>query len=86
MAQLIDDLIKLAYVTRSEMHTEAVDLSALANVILAEFRRDDPDRQVECVVQEHVIGQGDPLLLRSVLENLLGNAWKFTSKTHARKD
>ncbi len=80
MAQLIDDLIKLAYVTRSEMHTEPVDLSALANTILAECRKADPKRRVECVVQEHVVGDGDPLLLRSVLENLLGNAWKFTGK------
>jgi PAS domain S-box-containing protein len=83
MAQLIDDLIKLAYVTRSEMHTEQVDLSALANVVLAECRKAEPNRQVEWVVQEHVVGRGDPLLLRSVLENLIGNAWKFTSK---RKD
>ena len=83
MAQLIDDLIKLAYVTRAEMHTEQVDLSALANVILAECRKADPNRLVECVVQDHVVGRGDPTLLRSVLENLLGNAWKFTGK---RKD
>ena len=80
MAQLIDDLIKLAYVTRSEMHTETVDLGALANTVLAECRKADPNRTVECVVQDHVVGPGDPLLLRSVLENLLGNAWKFTSK------
>ena len=80
MAQLIDDLIKLAYVTRSEMRTEQVDLSELANVVLAECRKADPNRQVECVVQEHVVGPGDPILLRSVLENLLGNAWKFTGK------
>ena len=80
MAQLIDDLIKLAYVTRSEMHTEQVDLSEMANVVLAECRKADPNRQVECVVQEDVVGSGDPILLRSVLENLLGNAWKFTSK------
>ena len=85
MAQLIDDLIKLAFVTRSEMHTEAVDLSALAHTILAEFRKGDPKREVECVVQDSVVGRGDPLLLRSVLENLLGNAWKFTGKQQRAK-
>jgi PAS domain S-box-containing protein len=81
MDELIDDLLKLARVTRAEMRTEAVDLSALANGILAECRKTDPNRQVECVVQDHVLGHGDPHLLHLVLENLLGNAWKFTSKT-----
>ncbi|HEY6419446.1 MAG TPA: PAS domain S-box protein [Candidatus Binataceae bacterium] len=80
MAQLIDDLLNLARVTRSEMRSEVVDLSAMAKVILGEFHSLEPQRCVECVVQEGVIGNGDPDLLRVVLENLLGNAWKFTMK------
>ncbi|MGH7925860.1 MAG: PAS domain S-box protein, partial [Candidatus Binatus sp.] len=85
MAQLIDDLLKLAFVTRSEMRMETVDLSALANSVLAECRKNEPDRQVECVVQEKVVADGDPRLLHLVFENLLGNAWKFTSKTPQAK-
>jgi PAS domain S-box-containing protein len=85
MAQLIDDLLKLAFVTRSEIRTDSVDLSALANAILAEFQKAEPDRQVDCVVQERVVAHGDSQLLRLVMENLLGNAWKFTAKTpHAK--
>ena len=85
MAQLIDDLLKLARVSRSEMRTEAVDLSALANGVLAECRKTEPSRQVECVVQKDMVGHGDQRLLSLVLENLLGNAWKFTSKTPLAK-
>jgi PAS domain S-box-containing protein len=85
MAQLIDDLLKLARVSRSEMRTEAVDLSAMANGILDECRKAEPSRQVECVVQTDMVGHGDQRLLSLVLENLLGNAWKFTSKTPRAK-
>jgi light-regulated signal transduction histidine kinase (bacteriophytochrome) len=80
MAQLIDDLLNLARVARSEMRHEVVNLSAMAKVILAEFQTLEPQRRVECVVQEGAVGHGDPDLLRVVLENLLGNAWKFTMK------
>jgi PAS domain S-box-containing protein len=85
MAQLIDDLLNLARVTRTEMRYEVVDLSALANAVLADLQSGDPERHVECVVGDHVIGHGDSRLLRVVLENLLGNAWKFTTnKPQAR--
>jgi PAS domain S-box-containing protein len=85
MAVLIDDLLNLARVTRSEMRQEVVDLSAIARVILAELQTAAPQRRVECVVGEGVTGYGDPRLLRVVLENLLGNAWKFTmNKPQAR--
>jgi PAS domain S-box-containing protein len=81
MAQLIDDLLKLARVTRSDMRPEEVDLTAIANTVLDECRKREPERQVECVVEDNIVAQGDPRLLQLVLENLLGNAWKFTART-----
>jgi len=80
MGQLIDDLLKLSRVTRSEMRQEMVDLASMAKAVLTEFQKMEPERQVECVVAEGVIANGDARLLRVVLENLLGNAWKFTAK------
>ncbi len=80
MGQLIDDLLKLSRVTRSEMHREAVDLSAMAHTIATDLRRADPDRNVEFQIRPGLTDDGDPRLLRVVLENLLGNAWKFSSK------
>jgi signal transduction histidine kinase len=62
MAQLIDDLLNLARVTRTEMRYEVVDLSAMANAVLADLQSGDPERHVECVVGDHVIGHGDSRL------------------------
>ncbi|HEV2171658.1 MAG TPA: PAS domain S-box protein, partial [Candidatus Binatus sp.] len=85
MAQLIDDLLRLARVTRAEMRTEEVNLSAIANAVLDECHRREPDRRVDCLVSDGLIAHGDPRLLQLVFENLLGNAWKFTGKTaHAK--
>lgn len=85
MAQLIDDLLKLSRVTRSEIHKEKVDLSAKAAAILKELRSTDNRSNVDCILKPGLIAEGDGRLLKVVLENLLGNAWKFTSKReHAR--
>ena len=80
MGQMVDDLLNLSRVTRSEMRRDTVDLSALAQTIVAELQEAQPERQVEFVILEGVVVSGDPRLLRVVLENLLGNAWKFTGK------
>lgn len=78
MAQLIDNLLNLSRISRGEMRQEEVNLSAMATAVLGECRRGEPQREVECVVADGVVARGDPRLLQIVLENLLGNAWKFT--------
>jgi len=80
MAQLIDDLLKLSSMTRWELRREMIDLSAMVKAVLKELQETEPERQVDCVIAEGVIANGDGRLLRVVLENLLGNAWKFTCK------
>lgn len=80
MGELIDDLLKLSRVTRSEMVYQAVDLSAMVQTIALDLRQMQPERQVDLIVASGVVTQGDPKLLMVVLENLLNNAWKFTSK------
>jgi len=80
MAQLIEDLLALARVTRTEIHPVQVDLSGLARRITERLQASSPGRRVRVCVMDGVVGDGDPGLLTIVLENLLGNAWKFTSK------
>ena len=85
MGELIDDLLALSRVGRTEMRYDKVDLSNMAGAIMARIREKEPERQVEFVVAEGLTVDGDKNLLRAVMENLLGNAWKFTGKhEHAR--
>jgi PAS domain S-box-containing protein len=80
MGQLIDDMLLLSRVTRTEMHVQETDMSALAADAAEELARDNPQRDVQLGIEPGMTATGDPQLLRIVLVNLLGNAWKFTSK------
>ncbi len=80
MGQLIDDLLNLSRMSRAEMRREEVKLSGLAGKIAEMLRKTQPERQAEFIIAEGLVAQGDEHLLTVVLENLLGNAWKFTGK------
>jgi len=80
MGRLIDALLQLSRVGRSQLRFEPVDLTALARAVLGELVAHDPARQVELAVGDDMVVDGDPALLRIALDNLLGNAWKFTGK------
>src|SRR5207244_7266580 len=80
MGTLIDDLLKLARVTRAEMRTEVVDLSGMARDIANELQRTTPARRVEFAIAPGLTARGDARLLRVVLDNLLRNCWKYTAK------
>jgi len=80
MGMLIDDLLTLARVARTQIHSQPVDLSRLAEDILSALRQNEPQRHVRSIIAGQLTVVGDLALLRVVLENLLGNAWKFTSK------
>jgi light-regulated signal transduction histidine kinase (bacteriophytochrome) len=80
MGHLIDDLLALSRVSRAELHRMRVDMSLLARSVLERLQATDRQRAVSCLIQDDVWAIGDARLLRVVLENLLGNAWKFTSK------
>lgn len=85
MAQLVDDLLKLSRLTRADMVMEAVDLSDLARAVADELRAQNPAREVDFHITAGVIVQGDNHLLAVLMQNLLSNAWKFTSKhPHAK--
>jgi signal transduction histidine kinase len=79
MAELIDDLLNLSRVSAAELNAEAVDLGAEVAGISEELHRQEPGRRVHFIVQHPVWARVDRPLIRTVLQNLLGNAWKFTS-------
>ena len=80
MGNLIDDILTLSRVARAEIKRTEVDLSEIAECIAKQLREAEPKRAVQFKIQPNVTVQGDETLLRTALENLLGNAWKYSSK------
>lgn len=80
MGRLIDDMLQLSRHTRREMRFSTVDLSAQARAIVEELQHAEPNRPVEITIAPGLVVEGDAGLMRVVLENLLGNAWKFTGR------
>ena len=81
MAALIDDMLLLARVSRAKVNREQVDLTALAQTVASELEQQNPQRVVTVRIQAALSSHADPGLMRVLLDNLLGNAWKFTART-----
>ena len=80
MGDLIDAVINLSKISRASMVITKVDVSSMVREILDDLRHLEPDRNVDVKIQDGLIADADPLLLKITMENLLGNAWKYTSK------
>jgi len=80
MSQLIDDMLRLSRLTRVEMTMQKVDLSPMAKTVIEDLKKTDPERKITFIADKNLVAEGDANLLQILLENLLGNAWKFTKK------
>jgi len=85
MGQLIDDLLGLSRLTRAEIRVERINLSDLVRRVAEDIGRSQPERAVEVSIQDGLVAEGDPRLLRVALDNLLRNAWKFTAKKNGAR-
>jgi signal transduction histidine kinase len=81
MGLLIDDMLKLSRLSRGKIHKENLNLTDMATQIIDSLKTSEPDRKIAVEIDKKITARADASLIRAVLENLLGNAWKFTSKT-----
>jgi light-regulated signal transduction histidine kinase (bacteriophytochrome) len=81
MNELIDALLELSRISRSELGRHRVDITAISHAVVDELRRRDVTRRLRCTIAPDLVVEADGRLVRIVLENLIGNAWKFTSKS-----
>jgi len=79
MASLIDDLLQLSRQTRTDMNPESINLSKMAEEVIADLKQQEPDREVDVIIAPNITAHADAHLLRIALVNLLGNAWKYTA-------
>jgi PAS domain S-box-containing protein len=85
MGLLIDALLRLSRITRADLKPEQINLSSLVSKITTELGSSGPKRQVSFIIQPNVTATGDQQLIKIVLENILGNAWKFTGRKKSTK-
>jgi signal transduction histidine kinase len=85
MGQLIDDMLKLSRITRAEMNIEKVNLSEIVSTITNEFKELNPNHKAEFVIESNIVVSGDKNLLRIAMQNLISNAWKYSSKNDSIK-
>ena len=85
LATLMDALLSLSKVGRSKLEIGAVDMSAIARAVAADLRDHDPERAVEFEIEDGLVARGDPALCEIVVQNLLGNAWKFSAAAAAAR-
>jgi light-regulated signal transduction histidine kinase (bacteriophytochrome) len=80
MSQLIDDILVLSRVTRQEITLQKINLSSVADMIVSDLQKNQPDRTIEIKIQQNCITNADARLMNIVLTNIIGNAWKYTQK------